>query len=199
MSEVDKPPTATRRRGAKLEAALLNAAWDELVARGYLGLTFEGVAERAGTSRPVVNRRWTAKSELVSAAARHAADQRQPVKAPDTGSLRSDTIELLRQIADDRSEWFAVLTAQLAGYFSETGSGLEGLSSLVRERHLALLEVVVARAVARGEVLPEKITSRRLRSPLDLLDLEMLILPGPVPEESIETIVDDVFLPLVKS
>lgn len=199
MSEVDKPPTATRRRGAKLEAALLNAAWDELVARGYLGLTFEGVAERAGTSRPVVNRRWATKSELVSAAVRHAADQRQPVKAPDTGSLRSDTIELLRRIADDRSEWFAVLTAQLAGYFSETGSGLEELSSLVRERHLALLEAVVARAVARREALPEKITSRRLRSPLDLLDLEMLILLGPVPEESIETIVDDVFLPLVKS
>jgi len=48
----------TRRRGAELEAALLDAAWDELQAVGYAGLTMEAVADRAGTSRAVLYRRW---------------------------------------------------------------------------------------------------------------------------------------------
>jgi len=74
------PPTtrrggaATRRRGAKLEAALLQAAWDELTAVGYAALTMEGVAARARTGRAVLYRRWPSRSELVLAASRrHAA------------------------------------------------------------------------------------------------------------------------------
>jgi len=49
---------AERRRGAALEAAILDAAWAELVAAGYAGLTMEAVAARAQTSRPVISRRW---------------------------------------------------------------------------------------------------------------------------------------------
>ena len=37
-----------RRRGADLEQAILEAAWFELSARGYAGLTMEAVAERVG-------------------------------------------------------------------------------------------------------------------------------------------------------
>ena len=47
---------ATRRRGTALEAALLEAAWDELSEVGYAALTMEGVAARARTSRAVLYR-----------------------------------------------------------------------------------------------------------------------------------------------
>ena len=60
----------TRRRGEALESALLDAAWDELQAAGYAGLTFEAVADRAGTSRAVLYRRWRNRADLVVAAAR---------------------------------------------------------------------------------------------------------------------------------
>ena len=36
----------TRRRGEALEHALLDAAWAELQAAGYTGLTMEAVADR---------------------------------------------------------------------------------------------------------------------------------------------------------
>src|ERR1700722_20923204 len=62
---------ATRRRGATLEHALLDAAWEELQESGYAKLTMERVAERAGTSRAVIYRRWRNRSELVIAALRH--------------------------------------------------------------------------------------------------------------------------------
>jgi len=41
--------TATRRRGPELEAALLEAAWAELVEGGYSGFTIDGVAARCST------------------------------------------------------------------------------------------------------------------------------------------------------
>jgi AcrR family transcriptional regulator len=78
---------ATRRRGATLENALLDAAWDELQSTGYAKLTMERIAERAGTSRAVIYRRWRNRPQFVIAALRH----HQPVAAagvPDTGTLR---------------------------------------------------------------------------------------------------------------
>lgn len=53
-----------RRRGKTLNRALLEAAWEELVTKGYDALTFDAVARRASTSKPVVYRRWTTKYEL---------------------------------------------------------------------------------------------------------------------------------------
>src|ERR1700691_4775534 len=91
-----RPPGGTRRRGATLEHALLDAAWDELQASGYAKLTMERVAERAGTSRAVIYRRWRNRTELVIAAMRHS----QPALSgaiPDTGTLRGDTLAVLRR------------------------------------------------------------------------------------------------------
>ena len=60
------PPT--RRRGADLERALHQAILDETAAVGYDAATVEGFAARAGTSKPVLYRRWPTKFEMVLAA-----------------------------------------------------------------------------------------------------------------------------------
>ena len=63
---------------------------------GYAEPTMERVAERAGTSRAVIYRRWRNRPWLVIAAMRH----RQPVlsgQVPDTGTLRGDTLAVLRR------------------------------------------------------------------------------------------------------
>jgi AcrR family transcriptional regulator len=57
---------ATRRR-------LLDAAVDELLAHGYVGLTAQGVARRAGVSRGAQQNYFPQKATLVSAAVRHLA------------------------------------------------------------------------------------------------------------------------------
>src|ERR1700722_2444120 len=96
--QIEAPARATRRRGATLEHALLDAAWEELQASGYSKLTMERVAERAGTSRAVIYRRWRSRVELVIAAMRY----QQPVVAGsslDTGSLRGDVLALLRRVS----------------------------------------------------------------------------------------------------
>src|SRR5690348_11570636 len=111
----------TRRRGAELEEALLEAAWQELVAVGYGRFTFEGVAARAGTSRPVIYRRWPQRSDLALAALRHFS-RRDAVSVPDTGSLRNDLIQLLTEMSTRRSALVTLFAVQMSEYLIETGT-----------------------------------------------------------------------------
>jgi AcrR family transcriptional regulator len=55
----------TRRRGAALEDAILEAAYDELAEVGYLALSVEAVAARARTGKASIYRRWPTKQDLV--------------------------------------------------------------------------------------------------------------------------------------
>jgi AcrR family transcriptional regulator len=82
-----------RRRGPALEAALLDAAWEELSKRGYKAFTIDAVADRAGTSRPVLYRRWATEQDLVRAAIAHGA-RGERLPTPDTGTLRGSRNKL---------------------------------------------------------------------------------------------------------
>jgi AcrR family transcriptional regulator len=84
----------TRRRGAALEDAILRAAADELTESGYAGFTMDKVAIRAGTNKNALYRRWPNRLTLGIAAYRQLATTVPP---PDTGDLRGDVLELLRQ------------------------------------------------------------------------------------------------------
>ena len=99
----------TRRRGAELEEALLEAAWQELEERGYAGLTMENVATRAGTSRPVIARRWRSKAELTIATLRHQIQKRQIVIA-DQGDLRTELLDYLAQASKRITEITALFS-----------------------------------------------------------------------------------------
>ncbi len=81
--------STTRRRGAELEDAILDAAWLQLIGNGYSAFTFEAVAARAGTSRPVLYRRWKDREQLMIATIRHER-AKDPIEIPDTGDLRDD-------------------------------------------------------------------------------------------------------------
>ena len=59
---------AGRPRSADLDEAILAAARDVIVARGPAGLTFADVADRAGTTRPALYRRFADVDELAVAA-----------------------------------------------------------------------------------------------------------------------------------
>ncbi|MBO9553090.1 TetR/AcrR family transcriptional regulator [Cellulomonas sp.] len=185
-----------RRRGAALEEALLEAAWAELVERGYGAFTLEGVAQRAGTSRPVISRRWASKADLVRAAAAHTLWQER-MDVPDTGNLRDDILGLLREANDKRVDATALLTAHLAGYFRETGtSPAEFRESSIGGRATSV-DVILDRAVARGELSGEGLTPRRRTLAFDLFRHEVLMRLGRVPDDVLVEIVDDLYLPLL--
>ena len=105
--------TKSRRRGAQLEQAILEAAWAELNDVGYAALTIEAVAARAGTSKPVIYRRWPSRAELVLAA--WARQRPAPSPAIDTGALRSDLITLFSRIARRAGGMMSEVTAGVMG------------------------------------------------------------------------------------
>jgi AcrR family transcriptional regulator len=189
----------SRRRGAALESAILQAAWAELSDVGYTHLTMEGVAARAKTNKAVVYRRWPNKVKLVLAAL-HAYLPRPDSTVPDTGNLQEDLLRLLRSIA---------LPLQAIG--AETIHGLmvdylgKDLIATIpqtmqadTEGKMALaMKTILKNAEARGEVKLEKIKPRIISLPIDLLRYELLVTHEPLSEQKINEIVDDIFIPLV--
>lgn len=194
--ETDAP--VRRRRGAELEAALLDATWTELVEVGYGALTIDAVAQRAGTSRPVVYRRWATKPELVLAAVVHVA-RRDAMAVPDTGSLREDMLTVLRRANAKRIGFTALLTFYLGGYFQETGTSPADLRAVVIGGRASAVDVIIDRAIERGEVTPDRMTTRVRNVAFDLYRHEALMTLRPVPDATIVDIVDSVFLPLATS
>jgi AcrR family transcriptional regulator len=61
-------PPAGRPRDLRIDDAVLRATVELLEEVGYLRLTFGAVAERAGTNKPAIYRRWPTKAHLVHAA-----------------------------------------------------------------------------------------------------------------------------------
>ncbi|MFH8405623.1 TetR/AcrR family transcriptional regulator [Streptomyces sp. NPDC018019] len=103
------------------EKALLDAAWDELAANGYARFTMDAVVRRAGTSPPVLYRRWSDREALVRAAVAHGLE-RSRTEVPDTGSLREDVLTLMRTTNATRVQLVTVMNVHLAGYYQETGT-----------------------------------------------------------------------------
>lgn len=187
----------TRRRGQELEDALLTAAWDQLVEGGYGAFTLEAVAERAGTSRPVLYRRWKNRNELLAAAVRYASN-RDTVAIPDTGSLRGDILALFEVSNRSRVGLAVALNVQLGGYFSETGTSMHDLREQMLGDRVTGMKIIMDRAIARGEVDPDRLTPRLVSLPFDLYRHELIMTLKPVPRDTQEQILDEVFLPLVR-
>jgi AcrR family transcriptional regulator len=190
---IPRTPASTRRRGSVLEDALLDAAWEELCEVGYAKLTMEGVARRAGTSRPVLARRWPTRPQLVIAALR----RHRPMlsgEIPDTGNLRGDVLAVLRRISARFAEVGPETFYGLAGdYFADTAL-VPDFQAQVLQTGNEVMAAILKRAAERGEA-RDDIPPRVATLPIDLLRHGLLLSPGD--EHAITEIVDQVFLPLV--
>jgi AcrR family transcriptional regulator len=181
----------SRRRGDTLEDALLEAAWDELQSVGYANFTMEAVAARAGTSKPVLYRRWPNRAQLALAALRRRVS---PItsEVPDTGDLRQDTLTLLERLRDRQrvagSDIIHGLLAELPDVPREVFDLVPGIMLTVLER-----------AADRGEVRLDRVTRPIAALPGTLLRHEMMISRDVVSDAVLAEIVDDIFLPLVST
>jgi AcrR family transcriptional regulator len=186
--------TRPRRRGDVLNSAIFEATLAELAEVGYAKLTMERVAARAGASKASVYRRWPSRMELALDAVRQLAPD--PSSTPDTGSLRGDTLAFLRIVA-----------SLLAGPAGEALRGLLGDALADPTRTLELrrysrgtghqiMQEIVRRAVARGEINSKAITTRRLDVAQAMLREQFLFHGPPIPDSAIVEIVDETVLPL---
>jgi AcrR family transcriptional regulator len=189
--------SAPRRRGAELEEAILQAAAEVLKESGVPALTMDEVARRAGTNKNALYRRWPNRVALGVAAYRRLAATETVL--PDTGSLRGDSLEMLRRA---NSTWSSPYGEILRGLIAAAGSTPELLTELrdpaAESAHEAAWLTMLGRAVARGDAAPEALHPRVAYTPMALLRNEYVMLGVPtVPDAVLAEIVDEVFLPLV--
>lgn len=149
---IEPPPTRRRPGGrtARIRAQVLDAVRVELGERGYDGLTMDAVAARAGVHRATVYRRWEDVGGLLADVLDAAGeDDWQP---PDTGSLEGDLAALNREILAGMTAQPPVMAALIAASFrSEKAASAQ--QRLWEDRY-ARCEIVVSRAVRRGELPP---------------------------------------------
>jgi AcrR family transcriptional regulator len=152
-----------RPRDPRIDGAVLSATVELLAETGYSGLLVSAIAQRAGTSKPAIYRRWPSKAHLVHEAV-------FPIGAataiPDTGSLPDDLREMVRRT-------MAVLStpaarAALPGLVGEMAAD-PTLHSALLERFADIITGGLAerleRAAARGEVRAD-VTATELASEL---------------------------------
>ena len=83
-----------RPRDPRIDDAVLRATVELLGETGYADLSVDAIAERAGTSKPAIYRRWPSKAHLVHEAVFPIAEA---TELPDTGSLAGDVREMVRR------------------------------------------------------------------------------------------------------
>lgn len=140
----------TSGRAARVVADVLRATCEELSRVGYAALRIEDVAQRSGVNKTTIYRRWPTKAELVAAALQSLA-----IKPPasDTGSLRGDLLEYLRQYAAFAGSSLGRGISRMM-LTERTHPEVEPIAKAMRERHRRSRAGVVERAIERGE-LPE--------------------------------------------
>ena len=179
-----------------MEAAIFEAAWQELAETGYVHLSIERVAARAGTSKPVIYRRWPTRARLVYAALR----ANRPVvsfEAPDTGTVRGAIMVILHRVSEMVDEVSPeVIFGLIAELLHESDSSL---IAEVQERNAKIMKEILTRGVGRGEIAAEKLTPRLAALPLDLVRYQLMVLRQPLSVQDIEEIIDRIFLPLVRA
>jgi AcrR family transcriptional regulator len=199
---MDLQPDASqprRRRGEELEEAILQAGWDQLRSGGYQAFTIDAVAERAGTSRSVLYRRWEDRAALLDAVLTFGLTQGRLAEPEDTGSLRGDILAALRH-ANERNATIAPLLSVFMGeYYADSGRTIADLRLRAfgaRAGHS--LDEILGRAVARGEADPARLTPRVRSVATDLFRHDLLMNAKPLAEADLVAIVDEIFLPLVR-
>jgi AcrR family transcriptional regulator len=177
------------------DAAICDATLALLLEVGYDRMSMDAVAARAHASKATIYRRWPGKQELVLDAVR--ARGVGLTVAEDTGSLRGDLVATYRSAihgsaADDADLIAGVLRAM------RTAPGLaDCVRSQVIESKCDVSRVIVARAIARGE-LPAETDPLILHEVASALWFHrVLVVGGPVDDAFIAHVVDDVLMPLL--
>lgn len=188
-------PVRKRRGAAAVEKAISDAVLIELAEVGFARLSFEGVAERAGTGKSPLYRRWPDTTALViDTLEKLSADPNDYVRS---GILRDDLIGLTLHMTETHKDVKADALRSLLGEAHRYPDLLARFNSEVLDPLFDALSEVLREGAARGEISSERLTPVVLEV-LHALIMKRTLLDGhDLTENDITAMVDEVLLPLV--
>jgi AcrR family transcriptional regulator len=187
-----------RRLDPARDAAILEAALEGLADLGYDRLSMDEIAARAHAGKGALYRRWPSKAALIVDAITARRKAQGPSTLPDTGSLAGDIEAIIAAVPefDDADRRQMAIITGVATAASRDPELMAAFSEQVLERPRRLLREVLDRAVARGEIPPD----RDLELVPDILiGLNLLrVVLGEVPDRAfVRRVFTDIIHPLV--
>lgn len=175
-------------RSARVRAAVLDAAIEELVEHGLGGASTARIADRAGVHRTTVHRRWPDRAQLMVEALTSRAGE--AIEIPDTGDTRTDLRQLIGAIARfiDAPEARMVTRSVL----SEAGRSPElgGIAQRAWGTRFALGEELLERGVERGEIRADIAPATLLATFLGPLYLRLLFTEQRLDDGFVDAVVE---------
>ncbi|RRG02583.1 MAG: TetR/AcrR family transcriptional regulator [Lactobacillus sp.] len=190
----------TRRRGAELEAAIYQATRTIIDREGLAGLTLPKVALAAGTSKPVIYRRWNTPFELAIAAVQDQIRRENKGNMDQyvlTGnSLRADLLQLMHHflISIDTfgNSYLQSLFTEISQHENEALRKMINRSSQIDMR---AIDGVLKRATDRGENVRTDLADDLKLLPFDWVRYNIFV-QKEVTEQRLTMLVDDILLPI---
>jgi AcrR family transcriptional regulator len=186
-----------RRRGLALEEAIYRAALEELAEHSFTDLSIERVAQRAGTGKSAIYRRWPTKLDLVVGTLAHAFPA--PGPATTTGDLRTDLLLFHEGMAAALGGTLGAALLANVGQHRQHPELAAALQERILEPRHRILGELLAAGVDRGDVRPGALTPACIQAGPALLR-QQFIESGEQPSaEAVRLLVDDVLIPMLRA
>ncbi len=174
-------------RSERVRAAIVEATTAELLAVGYAHLTLSTVAERAGVALSTVRRRWETKAALCAATIVEMTGDAVPV--PDCGTLEEDLRSMAQSVFEYSSDPAIVTLIRTTLALPE--SELTEIRTQHWIRRAAVAREVTQRAIARGEIRPQRNSGRVVELLVASIWMRALLTGTPLSEAELEAFVQD--------
>jgi AcrR family transcriptional regulator len=176
-------------RSEEARVAVLEAADDLLVERGFAGVTMEGIAARAHVAKQTIYRWWASKTDILFDAL--VVDAGEHFTSPDHGDLSSDLKDHLGQLVafltgTDAGAVFRALAGEAQHDEAVAARFRTEFTETQRDRDRAPL----LRAQRRGELADTADVDLAVDQLVGPIYYRVLITAQPVPPKFIDSLVD---------
>lgn len=194
----EQSPKLGRKRDHTRDPEILDAALEVLAETGYDGMTIDMVAARAKAGKATLYRRWPSKGELIIdaiACMKHNGNDFS--RLPDTGSLRSDLIAMIKPPSIKDGEKKLQIMAGLMSMLSRDPGLADAANAAIIEPRAAATRALMQRAIDRGEIPADCDVDVLSQISASMAAYRVLILRKPVDREFLISLVDGVVMPAV--
>ncbi|EHO50319.1 transcriptional regulator, TetR family [Lentilactobacillus kisonensis F0435] len=185
-----------RRRGETLKQAILDAAWDTMQAIGYQKMTMDDIAKKAETNKNAIYRRWDSKQQIIFEVAREKILDAVDFKAPNSGRVRDDLIQILSQPLGI-IQMFGI--DNIRGYANDTlpQIHLTGHTAILDNQFTKVIQLALSRGYDRGELTKDVADgSLEMKIIPDLVIFASLMLRNTITKTDVSNWVDQIILPI---